>query len=43
MLENAKNLANEDGLDENVQAMIDAITQSSRHRFGRYRELSRKH
>ena len=43
LLENAKKLAKENGLDENVQAMIDTITQSSRHRFGRYRELSRKH
>ncbi|MEJ2646972.1 MAG: hypothetical protein P8016_01030 [Sedimentisphaerales bacterium] len=43
LLENAKALANEDGLDENVKAMIDAITRSSQHRFGRYRELSRKH
>jgi UDP-N-acetylglucosamine acyltransferase len=43
LLENAKALASEDGLDENVKAMIDAITRSSQHRFGRYRELSRKH
>jgi UDP-N-acetylglucosamine acyltransferase len=43
LLENAKTLASEDGLDENVKAMIDTITKSSQHRFGRYRELSRKH
>lgn len=43
LLENAKSLASEDGLDENVKAMIDTITKSSKHRFGRYRELSRKH
>ena len=43
LLENAKALAYEDGLDENVKAMIKSITQSSEHRFGRYRELSRKH
>jgi UDP-N-acetylglucosamine acyltransferase len=31
----------EDGLDENVQAIIDAINRSSQQRFGRYLELSR--
>jgi len=41
LLENAKLLAQEDGLDENVKAMIDAITKSSEHRFGRYREKFR--
>jgi UDP-N-acetylglucosamine acyltransferase len=41
LLENAKALAQEDGLDENVQAMIDMITKSSEHRFGRYLELFR--
>jgi len=41
LLENAKALAQEDGLDENVRAMIDAITKSSEQRFGRYREKSR--
>ena len=43
LLENAKTLAQEDGLDENVQAMIDAITRSSEHRFGRYLEKKRRH
>ena len=41
LLENAKALAQEDGLDENVQAMVDAITRSSEHRFGRYLEKFR--
>lgn len=43
LLESTKILASEDGLDENVKAMTDAIIRSSSHRFGRYRELSRKH
>ncbi|MHC4394707.1 MAG: acyl-ACP--UDP-N-acetylglucosamine O-acyltransferase [Planctomycetota bacterium] len=38
LLENAKALAAEDGLDENVQAMADMIIKSSEHRFGRYLE-----
>jgi UDP-N-acetylglucosamine acyltransferase len=42
LLENAKLLAQEDGLDENVQAMVDMIIKSSGHRFGRYLELFRK-
>jgi len=41
LLENAKSLAMEDGLDENVRAMIDAITKSSEHQFGRYLEKFR--
>jgi len=41
LLENAKALAQEDGLDENVLAMIDMITKSSEHRFGRYLETFR--
>jgi UDP-N-acetylglucosamine acyltransferase len=41
LLENAKALAQEDGLDENVKAMIDAITRGSEHRFGRYLETFR--
>jgi len=41
LLENAKTLAQEDGLDENVRAMIGAITKSSEQRFGRYREKFR--
>jgi len=41
LLENAKSLAQEDGLDENVRAMIDMITKGSEHRFGRYLEKFR--
>ncbi|HUW20897.1 MAG TPA: acyl-ACP--UDP-N-acetylglucosamine O-acyltransferase [Sedimentisphaerales bacterium] len=41
LLENAKALAKEDGLDENVKAMIDVITRSSEHRFGRHLETFR--
>ena len=41
LLERVKALASEDGLDENVLAMIDAIIKSSEHRFGRYLELFR--
>ena len=43
LLENAKALAQENGLDENVRAMIDVITKSSEHRFGRYLEMHRRH
>jgi UDP-N-acetylglucosamine acyltransferase len=42
LLENATALSQEDGLDENVRAMIDAITKSSEHQFGRYREKFRR-
>ena len=41
LLENAKALAQEDGLDENVRAMVEAITRSSEQRFGRYLEKFR--
>ncbi|MHC4497598.1 MAG: acyl-ACP--UDP-N-acetylglucosamine O-acyltransferase [Planctomycetota bacterium] len=41
LLENARALAQEDGLDENVQAMIDMIIKSNEHRFGRYLEKFR--
>jgi UDP-N-acetylglucosamine acyltransferase len=41
LLENAKALAQQDGLDENVKSMVDAITRSSEHRFGRYLEKFR--
>ncbi len=43
LLENATALAQENGLDENVLAMIDAITKSSEHQYGRYLEKFRKH
>jgi UDP-N-acetylglucosamine acyltransferase len=42
LIENAKALAMEDGLDDNIRAMIDAINKSSEHQFGRYREKFRK-
>ena len=41
LLERVKALAAEDGLDENVRAMVDAIIRSSQHRFGRHLELFR--
>ena len=41
LLENAKTLAAEDGLDENVRAIVDMIMRSSEHRFGRYLEKFR--
>jgi len=41
LLANARQLAEEDGLDDNVRDMIDAIFKSSQHRFGRYRESHR--
>jgi UDP-N-acetylglucosamine acyltransferase len=41
LLENTKALAMEDGLDENVRAMIDAIIKSSEHQFGRHLEKFR--
>ena len=41
LLENAGLLAREDGLDENVRAMVDMIIKSGEHRFGRYREKFR--
>jgi len=43
LLQNARALAQEDGLDENVRAMIEAIERSSQHRYGRYLELFRRH
>lgn len=41
LLERVKALAAQDGLDENVRAMVDAIIKSSEHRFGRYLEQFR--
>jgi UDP-N-acetylglucosamine acyltransferase len=41
LLENAKAMEQEDGLDENVRAMLDAIIRSSEHQFGRYLEKFR--
>ncbi|UCE99083.1 MAG: acyl-ACP--UDP-N-acetylglucosamine O-acyltransferase [Planctomycetota bacterium] len=39
--ENARALAQENGLDENVREMVEAITRSSEQRFGRYLEMFR--
>ncbi len=41
LLETAKAMARENGLDENVKEMVDAILRSSEHRFGRYLEKFR--
>ena len=43
LLANAKELSEQDGLDENVRAMVEAIFRSTQHRFGRYRESLRTH
>lgn len=43
LLDRAIDLMNEDGLDENVRAMVDAIIKSSRHQFGRHLETFREH
>jgi len=41
LLETAKAMAAEDGLDENVRLMVEAIIRSSEHRFGRHLERFR--
>jgi len=41
LLDRVRELAAEDGLDENVRAMIESIMKSSEHRFGRYLESMR--
>ena len=41
LLKNARELAKENGLDENVRAMIDTIVKSSEHRYGRHLETFR--
>jgi UDP-N-acetylglucosamine acyltransferase len=41
LLHNAKNIQQEDGLDENVRDMIEAIIRSGEQRFGRYLEKFR--
>ncbi|MBC8481919.1 MAG: hypothetical protein H8D47_04560 [Planctomycetes bacterium] len=38
LLEKAKVLLAEEGLDENVKDMLDVIVKSGEHRFGRYLE-----
>ncbi|MCK4753100.1 MAG: acyl-ACP--UDP-N-acetylglucosamine O-acyltransferase [Planctomycetes bacterium] len=41
LLDNAKALAGEGDLDENIQTMVDVILKSSEHRYGRYLETLR--
>jgi UDP-N-acetylglucosamine acyltransferase len=41
LLTNAQELGQQDGLDENVQAILESIFRSNQHRFGRYRESLR--
>lgn len=41
LLANARELARQDGLDENVRDIIGSIFNSYQHRFGRYRESLR--
>ncbi len=41
LLANARELAQWNGLDENVRDMVEAIFRSNQHRFGRYRESLR--
>ena len=41
LLQKAKEMAKETGLDENVCDMVDAILKSSEHRYGRYLEKFR--
>lgn len=43
LLEKARALEQEDGLDKNVRAMVNAIIRSSEHQYGRYLETRRKH
>lgn len=42
LLANAKALAGEDGLDENVRAMVDMVIHSCEQRYGRYLEKFRR-
>jgi UDP-N-acetylglucosamine acyltransferase len=41
LLDNAKAMEQEDGLDENVRAMLESIIRSSEQRYGRYLEKFR--
>ena len=41
LLANARELAAQDGLDENVRHLVESICNSHQHRFGRYRESFR--
>ena len=43
LLENARALVSQDGLDENVRAIAENIINSSKHRHGRYLETFREH
>jgi acyl-[acyl carrier protein]--UDP-N-acetylglucosamine O-acyltransferase len=43
LLVNARELAEQDGLDDNVRDMLQAIFRSTKHRFGRYLESLREH
>ncbi len=43
LLDHARAMMSEDGLDENVREMVDAIINSGRHQFGRYLETFREH
>ena len=41
LLQKAKEMAQETGLDENVRDMVDSVLKSSEHRYGRYLEKFR--
>jgi len=41
LLANARELAAQDGLDENVRALVEAVSRTHQHRFGRYQETFR--
>ncbi|MBN2456759.1 MAG: acyl-ACP--UDP-N-acetylglucosamine O-acyltransferase [Sedimentisphaerales bacterium] len=41
LLDRARDLAGQEGLDDNVHTMVEAIIRSSQHRFGRYLEQFR--
>jgi UDP-N-acetylglucosamine acyltransferase len=41
LLERAKTLAGQDGLDENAKMIVESIIRSSQHRFGRHLEQFR--
>jgi len=41
LLKNAEAIAAQDGIDENVRAMVEVLINSSKHRYGRYLETFR--
>jgi UDP-N-acetylglucosamine acyltransferase len=43
LLANARALAEQNGIDENVRDLVESIFKSHQHRFGRYRESLRTH